>query len=181
MSLTCPHCGKGVTLRLAASSFAPAVEPQIPSGIEPQPTVIEPQNGGVEPQLRTVEPQVPVVEGVRTSKSRAKYYYPDPNFQAFWKVYPRRVGKASAFAKWRIAVREVEPQTLIAAAESFAASMKGTEPQYIPYPEKWLAHGRWEDEDPAIVDNTPRETDFIAESDAEYERILDLLEKGELS
>ena len=148
MALTCPHCGKGVTLRLAASSFAPAFEPQISSEFEPQTTVVEPQNGGVEPQLRTVEPQVSPVEGVRTSRSRAKYYYPDQDFQAFWKVYPRRVGKASAFAKWRIAAREVEPQVLIAAAESFAASMKDTEPQFIPYPEKWLAHGRWEDEAP---------------------------------
>ena len=145
MSLNCPNCGCALGLRLAPLSLN--AEPQ-DVWDEPQPSGFVAQNSPVVAQPSGLEPQLVPFEGVRSSGSKAKYSYPDPNFQAFWKVYPRRVGKASAFAKWRLAVREVEPQLLIAAATSFAASMKGTEPQFIPYPEKWLAHGRWQDEAP---------------------------------
>jgi len=150
MSLNCPNCGCELSLNLAVLSLNS-----------------EPHLGPVEPQLAPVEPQIeaaPVVGDVFDSKNlepktqpktntppnrRARYAYSDEGFQAFWKAYPRHVGKAAAFGKWRIAVREVEPQILIEAAARYGSKVEAQqiEARFIPYPEKWLSQGRWEDED----------------------------------
>jgi hypothetical protein len=115
---------------------------------------LEPQAVDVGPQL---EPQRSV-GGVRSK--RLRYQYNDEAFNEFWRVFPRRVGKASAFSRWLIVTREIEPQLVIAAAARYAAYVEAqrTEPQYVKYPEGWLSAGRWEDElaiPPAVGANDP--------------------------
>jgi hypothetical protein len=163
MSLNCPNCGATLSLSLAAlgHNFA----------------ALEPQAGDVGPQ---VEPQSPV-GGVRSK--RLRYQYPDEGFNEFWRVYPKRVGKASAFSRWQIVTLEIEPQLVIAAAARYAAYVEAQriEPQYIKYPEGWLSAGRWEDElaippavganDPAYIVGTREYADRTkAEEDAAIQR-----------
>lgn len=164
MSLNCPSCGATLSLSLAALGHNSAS--------------LEPQVGGVEAQLA---PQVSV-GGVRSSK-RLRYQYQDEGFNEFWRVYPKRVGKASAFSRWQIVTREIEPQLVIAAAARYAAYVEAqrTEPQYVKYPEGWLSAGRWEDElaippavganDPAYIVGTTEYADRTkAEEDAAIQR-----------
>lgn len=71
----------------------------------------------------------------------------DIQFESFWSVYPRKVGKVAAkkaFAKipksvWPKLVPAVEVQK-----QSYQWSRDGG--QYIPYPATWLTQGRWDDE-----------------------------------
>lgn len=67
-------------------------------------------------------------------------------FEAFWKAYPKKVGKAIARRSFeRI---KVPAETLIAAVNAQKQSQQWTKDngQYIPNPATWLNQGRWEDE-----------------------------------
>lgn len=80
------------------------------------------------------------------------------DFEAWWLCYPRRVAKPQAQKAWVNAVRRLvksgatRPEavdSLRECAKAFSQSPKGRgDPQYIPYPQKWLNEGRYED-DPA--------------------------------
>jgi len=70
------------------------------------------------------------------------------DFDAFWAVYPRKVGKGDAkkaFAKVKAPV-----SVLIAAVNTQKQSQQWlrNNGQYIPNPATWLNQGRWEDELP---------------------------------
>lgn len=80
----------------------------------------------------------------RTAKS-------DAEFAAFWRVYPRRVGKESARKAFAKAARNTDPTEIIAGAVSFAAQREGEDVQYTAYPATWLNAGRWQDETTATT------------------------------
>lgn len=70
------------------------------------------------------------------------------DFNAFWAVYPRKVGKGDAkkaFAKVKAPV-----SVLISAVNTQKQSQQWLKDngQYIPNPATWLNQGRWEDELP---------------------------------
>lgn len=67
-------------------------------------------------------------------------------FEAFWKVYPRRVNKAKAFRAWKSATEAVSEDILIDAAKQYAAyhDAVGTDQQYIKHPTTWLNGGEWD-------------------------------------
>lgn len=67
-------------------------------------------------------------------------------FDEFWQTYPRRIGKGQAVKAWRAALKKTDPDTLITAAETFARSMSGKDPQYVPHAATWLNGERWLDE-----------------------------------
>jgi hypothetical protein len=74
-------------------------------------------------------------------------------FARFWRVYPRRVGKAAARKAWRKATRIASPEEIIAGAERAARSWTAaaTSLQYVPHPSTWLNAERWTDDDHAIA------------------------------
>ena len=150
MSLNCPNCGAELGLNLAVLSLNGGLA-ATPNPPQSAPTATS--NGAANvPQVASNGHVGGESLSSKTSTKRQRFNYPDPDFALFWKAYPRRVGKASAYAKWLIARREVEAQTLIAAASKFAARVEAqnTEERFIPYPEGWLNAGRWEDEDTAV-------------------------------
>ncbi|WP_103110585.1 phage replisome organizer N-terminal domain-containing protein [Brevibacillus reuszeri] len=64
-----------------------------------------------------------------------------PEFERFWSIYPRKIGKKEAFKNWKTRLKEkVDPDTLIQAATSYAASCKqrGTSPEYIMHASTFL-------------------------------------------
>lgn len=82
--------------------------------------------------------------------------YP-PEFEAFWKAYPRKVGKLAALRAYRRAVKLMGPEPhprLLAAAVRYAKACAGKEEQYIAHAQTWLNQGRWGDE-PATVAAKP--------------------------
>ena len=75
----------------------------------------------------------------------------DDGFDAFWKAYPRKVGKGKAREKWRklkpsAALREKIMAAVAAQINSEQWAKDGG--AYIPNPLTWLNQDRWDDELP---------------------------------
>lgn len=73
-----------------------------------------------------------------------------PDFEEFWAVYPRRVNKKGAFAKWKATLNrgEVTAQQLIECAKRYAAecARKGRPQEYILHAATFLGpQERWRD------------------------------------
>jgi hypothetical protein len=69
---------------------------------------------------------------------------PEPSFEDFWTVYPRKRDKGHAKTAWERAVKKASASVIYFAAERLAAS-RG-DPQFIPYPATWLNGEGWLDE-----------------------------------
>jgi hypothetical protein len=85
----------------------------------------------------------------RARKPRALSVCPySEDFEVFWKAYPRRVGKGSAWKSWQRV--NGHGAAIMAALEWQTKSefhlMKPE--QYIPHPSTWLNQNRWDDEAP---------------------------------
>lgn len=74
------------------------------------------------------------------------------DFEVFWALVPRRVGKKAAERAWRAVERRGESSEAIegmrAYAQAFARS--GTELKYVPHPSTWLNRRGWEDDIEAV-------------------------------
>ena len=76
----------------------------------------------------------------------------DEAFEAWWRIYPRRVAKTAARKAYaRIITKgEASHEDLAAGAARFADAVAGSEARFIAHPATWLNAGRWLDEpDPA--------------------------------
>lgn len=106
----------------------------IPGG-KLRPTGVEPVRTG-----KQVEP-VKVIGSENGSKRGS-------GFEAFWAVYPKRVKKKGAEAKFRAAIKSgVDLARLVSAAETYAKTDR-VRRGYVLDPTTWLNNGCWDD-DPA--------------------------------
>jgi hypothetical protein len=73
----------------------------------------------------------------------------DGEFDSFWKVYPRKVGKDKARKAFSKLNGIPSADELIRAVQQQAVSEQWTKDggQFIPYPATWLDQRRWEDEE----------------------------------
>ena len=71
-------------------------------------------------------------------------------FAEFWAVYPRRVGRGQAIRAFRAALKKTDADKLVAAATSYATSVRGTDEKFIPHASTWLNGERWADERPQL-------------------------------
>lgn len=67
-------------------------------------------------------------------------------FPEFWAIYPRKVGKQKALAKYLTAAKRVGEQTIIDGAVRLANDPNLPEKNFIPHPTTWLERDGWEDE-----------------------------------
>lgn len=74
------------------------------------------------------------------------------NFESFWQMYPRRVGKKAAKSAW-LKMSIGEQQAALNAINEHICywNTHSTHINFIPHPSTWLNQGRWEDE----LDLTP--------------------------
>ena len=70
----------------------------------------------------------------------------DDDFDRFWAIYPRRIGKGEARKAWATATKTTTPDIILAGVERYAPTRTGQDPQYTPHPATWLNQQRWEDE-----------------------------------
>jgi len=68
-------------------------------------------------------------------------------FDAFWKAYPRKVGKGAAQKAWAVAVRKADPDRIIEGVERYPWP---DDPAFVPHASTWLNGQRWEDELPGM-------------------------------
>lgn len=69
----------------------------------------------------------------------------DPDFEAFWAVYPRQVEKKRAYRVWRTRIREgVPPGDLIKAARNYRSIClrTGTDERFVKYPANFLGEDK---------------------------------------
>lgn len=78
-----------------------------------------------------------------------------PNFEDFWKSWPRKVGRAAAQKAWTKAVskQRANPVAIVDACRSYAerCRLTGQDPTYIPHASTWLNRGSWDDDLDAVI------------------------------
>ncbi|MGC3994064.1 MAG: hypothetical protein QM779_08170 [Propionicimonas sp.] len=88
----------------------------------------------------------------------------DAEFAAWWRVWPRRVGKGQARKAYEGARRKVSAGALLRAVEE-QHDVLVRAGQYCPHPSTWLNGERWEDDVAAIappaISQRQRETDDL--------------------
>ncbi|MCA0358716.1 MAG: hypothetical protein LCH78_18030 [Proteobacteria bacterium] len=95
-------------------------------------------------------------KGVNITTHARKADREPEGFEAFWSVYPRRVGKDAARKAFAKASRRTSLADLIAAVRRDAESQwRDRPPDMIPHPSTWLNQARWEDEPPPESNITP--------------------------
>lgn len=81
-------------------------------------------------------------------------------FEAFWQIYPRKVGKDAAWRAWRKRRPTPEVMTQIVAALAWQRQQDSwlrDGGRFIPHPATWINAGRWQDEPstmPRVSDRT---------------------------
>ena len=72
-------------------------------------------------------------------------------FAAFWKTYPKKVGKDAAEKVWARKVKAQDVQAVMDALDKQRSTEQWTQDggRFIPHPSTWLNQGRWKDEDVA--------------------------------
>ena len=71
-----------------------------------------------------------------------------PEFDAFWKAYPRKKAKGDAWKAWQAAKPAPDVETVLIAIEHQRHSPQWTKDggQFVPYPATWLRRQGWLDE-----------------------------------
>lgn len=70
----------------------------------------------------------------------------EPEFNLFWELYPRKVGKKAARLAYSKAVSSNGSLEILTGTKRLLADPNLPEPQFIPHPATWLNEGRWDDE-----------------------------------
>lgn len=70
----------------------------------------------------------------------------EQDFEYWWSLCPKKVGKGAARSKYLLAVKKVGVERLNEAMRAYAASRKHQEAQYTLNPATWLNQERWDDE-----------------------------------
>lgn len=123
-----------------------------PLGDEPESapdTANSPNGTGVDSEPRARPPSLqPTPEPENTLPTAPRRARVDGDFEAFWEIYPRKVGKDAARRAWVKVVKTTSSTQIIQGAKTFAVQREGEDPQYTAYPATWLNAGRWDDEPP---------------------------------
>lgn len=73
----------------------------------------------------------------------------DPDFEQFWKIYPRKCAKGDARKAW-ISTSKIRPPLAQLLKSIYAArasdQWQKDHGSFIPYPSTWLRQERWEDQ-----------------------------------
>lgn len=90
-------------------------------------------------ELAIAAPKAPV-------KAKKSSGYTD-DFEEFWRIYPRRIEKKSAFKAWKTALKSGATADEITAGAARYAKYRAGEPErFTKHPSTWLNQGCWEDE-----------------------------------
>ena len=93
-----------------------------------------------------------VVQVSNVNTSQKPDNAPLSDFDTFWALVPRRVGKKAAERAWRAVERRGESSEAIEGMRAYAAAFaqSGTDLKYVPHPSTWLNRRGWEDSIAAV-------------------------------
>lgn len=104
----------------------------------------------------------------------------EEQFNQFWEVYPRKVGKQAARKAFDKLPASVLPK-LVPAVEAQKKSYQWTRDggQYVPHPATWLNQGRWDDDpDPVQPTGSKNKIPSAADYEAPKPMSIDELRKA---
>ena len=107
------------------------------------------------PGVKPIAPEPSVESSVEPSVQQKPSAALPPDFVAFWKEYPKKVGRKAALKEWLKAKDKPDIATILAA---IAAQKKGSKWRdgYVLDPERWLKRGCWDDE---VITTRPQADD----------------------
>lgn len=115
---------------------AEIIDAEIVEDETPSDTLID---ASVSQELAIATPAVPV-------KAKKPSGYTD-DFENFWRTYPRRIEKKSAFKAWKTALKSGATADEITAGAARYAKYRAGEPgRFTKHPSTWLNQGCWEEE-----------------------------------
>ena len=82
---------------------------------------------------------------IAVAKATAHLKSPTGDFEAFWQICPRKVGKGAARKAYAKALAQVEPGELLNAMRRYAATRRGEDEAFTVHPSTWLNQERWLD------------------------------------
>lgn len=87
------------------------------------------------------------IDGEIVEKAPVKSSGYTDDFENFWRTYPRRIEKKSAFKAWKTALKSGATADEITAGAARYAKYRAGEPErFTKHPSTWLNQGCWEDE-----------------------------------
>ena len=91
----------------------------------------------------------PATSNQQPATSRPASTHADEEFEKFWKLYPRRVGKGQAAKAYASARKKTSAASIAGAIiEQVPKLTAVSDPKFIPMPSTWLNGERWLDETP---------------------------------
>jgi len=83
----------------------------------------------------------------------------DPEFERFWGLVPRKVGRGQAVKSYRAARKKASAEDIEAGMIRYAKSVDGKDVKFVAHPATWLNGERWTDEDakPASAPEPPEQ------------------------
>lgn len=111
-------------------------------------SLIKPEPGN----QQNLEKTNPIVHASNTNAAQEPQNAPVSDFDTFWALVPRRVGKRSAERAWRAVERRGESLEAIDGMRAYAQAyaQSGVDLKYIPHPSTWLNRRGWEDDLAAV-------------------------------
>lgn len=92
------------------------------------------------PHGRGTEPSV------NDQKNRQSSETTERDFEAFWAMYPRKVGKGKARQAFTRAVKSTPASVILDGLRRQLPALQAAETRYVPHPTSWLNAERWTDE-----------------------------------
>ena len=109
----------------------------------------------------------PVMTAIVTGDDLTRTTKPEPieqeslndishNFDQFWKLYPRKVGKGKARQAFEKALEKTDIDIILAGVEAYVYHEGYNDMEFIAHPTSWLNGERWDDEyDTPLRKDTP--------------------------
>ena len=135
-----------VDLKKYGSATLPNTPPNTPPFIPPN----SPPN--IPPNSPSYNDFLPIEKNKNKTKTKQNGLFSpqiETNFEAFWKEYPRKVGKGDARKAFsKTILKGVSLETLLEALrkQKRCTQWNRDNGRYIPHPSTWLNQERWEDE-----------------------------------
>ncbi len=82
------------------------------------------------------------------------------NFEEFWKIYPKKIGKKESEEEWsKVAIEECKEAINTLMEQCDSPGWKEDEGRWIPYPAKWLKGEHWKNK--PINQNIKKKKNYI--------------------
>ena len=144
------HCEDSVHSKLARAglTFCDGTQPKLHRLTQRERDRIEARQNAAAETPRQMRPAAPPLDKAKRAKPEPATA-PDPDFDTFWRCYPRKKDKPDALKAWRQTAKERPPIEQLLQALKTEIEEKRRKPDwldYMKYPAGWLRNHSWNNE-----------------------------------